>query len=219
MRFSKYYVASCLIYLAERYIWIKMTKLQILNAFMTERLMVAVQEILAVVGNTVSEYQQETARIKRENESLKWKLHEVGLEPETTSERTQQAAFLVSGGKSLTEQQHCEQECSSNLRQDTALTLTEEKREITEGHQIRQRDKDPVCILITNPTQPKHQLCMSEDSVINCRVTAMNVDVALLVHSLRMICVMRHSPLPSLRIIGLIFCYQTAWEAEKLSIP
>ncbi|KAJ8284285.1 hypothetical protein COCON_G00031350 [Conger conger] len=71
-----------------------MTKLQILNAFMTERLMVAVQEILEVIGNTMSEYQQETTRIKRENESLKWKLREVGLEAETTWETDAQLAAL-----------------------------------------------------------------------------------------------------------------------------
>ncbi|KAG5854735.1 hypothetical protein ANANG_G00040930 [Anguilla anguilla] len=127
-----------------------MTKLQLLNAFMTERLMVAVQEILEVVGNTVSEYQQETTRIKRENESLRWKLREVGLEAETTwGTGAQLAALPVSRGKSHVEQQLGEQEWSSSLRQDTELTLTEEKQEITEEHRIRQREEDLVCSQIT----------------------------------------------------------------------
>ncbi|XP_061086787.1 zinc finger and SCAN domain-containing protein 21-like isoform X2 [Conger conger] len=98
----------------------------------------------------MSEYQQETTRIKRENESLKWKLREVGLEAETTWETDAQLAALpVMRGRSLIERQHCEQEWSSSLRQDTELTLTEEKEEITEGHRIRQREEEPVCSRIT----------------------------------------------------------------------
>ncbi|KAL0993656.1 hypothetical protein UPYG_G00111170, partial [Umbra pygmaea] len=49
----------------------KMTKLQLLNAYLTERLTVVVREILDVVGDTVTEYREETARTKRENESTK----------------------------------------------------------------------------------------------------------------------------------------------------
>uniref|UniRef100_A0A674C7N7 C2H2-type domain-containing protein n=1 Tax=Salmo trutta TaxID=8032 RepID=A0A674C7N7_SALTR len=45
-----------------------MTKLQLLNAYLTERLTVVVREILDVVGDTVAEYREETARTKRENE-------------------------------------------------------------------------------------------------------------------------------------------------------
>ncbi|XP_010872224.2 zinc finger protein 629-like [Esox lucius] len=48
-----------------------MTKLQLLNAYLTERLTVVVREILDVVGDTVTEYREETARTKRENESTK----------------------------------------------------------------------------------------------------------------------------------------------------
>uniref|UniRef100_A0A8C8HJ80 C2H2-type domain-containing protein n=1 Tax=Oncorhynchus tshawytscha TaxID=74940 RepID=A0A8C8HJ80_ONCTS len=47
-----------------------MTKLQLLNAYLTERLTVVVREILDVVGDTVAEYREETARTKRENERL-----------------------------------------------------------------------------------------------------------------------------------------------------
>uniref|UniRef100_A0A8C7J0Y3 C2H2-type domain-containing protein n=1 Tax=Oncorhynchus kisutch TaxID=8019 RepID=A0A8C7J0Y3_ONCKI len=48
-----------------------MTKLQLLNAYLTERLTVVVREILDVVGDTVAEYREETARTKRENEKAK----------------------------------------------------------------------------------------------------------------------------------------------------
>lgn len=56
-----------------------MTKLQLLRQYLTERLMEAVREILEVVGDTVSEYQEETARAQRENESLRRRLREVVL--------------------------------------------------------------------------------------------------------------------------------------------
>ncbi|KAG9352908.1 hypothetical protein JZ751_017484 [Albula glossodonta] len=56
-----------------------MIKFQVLNAYFTERLMLAVQDIMKVVGDTLSEYQEETDRTKRENEKLRRRLREVGL--------------------------------------------------------------------------------------------------------------------------------------------
>ncbi|XP_059204733.1 zinc finger protein 263-like [Centropristis striata] len=56
-----------------------MTKLQLLNAFLTERLTVVVKEILDVVEDTVTEYREETARTKRENESLRRQLRDILL--------------------------------------------------------------------------------------------------------------------------------------------
>lgn len=58
---------------------IKMTKLQLLNAYLTERLTVVVKEILDVVEDTVTEYREETARTKRENESLRRQLRDILL--------------------------------------------------------------------------------------------------------------------------------------------
>lgn len=57
----------------------KMTKLQLLNAYLTERLAVVVKEILGVVEDTVTEYREETARAKRENESLRRQLRDILL--------------------------------------------------------------------------------------------------------------------------------------------
>lgn len=56
-----------------------MTKLQLLNAYLTERLSVVVKEILDVVEDTVAEYREETARAKRENESLRRQLRDILL--------------------------------------------------------------------------------------------------------------------------------------------
>ncbi|XP_020348655.1 zinc finger protein 358-like [Oncorhynchus kisutch] len=76
-----------------------MAKLQLLNAYLTERLMVAVDEILEVVGGTVSEFEEETARTKRENELLKRRLREVGLDTgtECSAVSTRPVSLSVSG--------------------------------------------------------------------------------------------------------------------------
>ncbi|KAM3597306.1 uncharacterized protein V6R79_002833 [Siganus canaliculatus] len=56
-----------------------MTRLQLLNAYLTERLTLVVKEILDVVEDTVTEYREETARTKRENESLRRQLRDILL--------------------------------------------------------------------------------------------------------------------------------------------
>ncbi|XP_036393112.1 uncharacterized protein LOC118783352 [Megalops cyprinoides] len=111
-----------------------MSKLELLNAFLTERLMVAVQEILEVVGDTVSEYQEETARIKKENDSLRWKLREVGLEAETAWQYSgeQPTAIPLSGVKAPKQQQDCSSE----------LMPAEEKQELTEEHATREGEEE-----------------------------------------------------------------------------
>lgn len=57
----------------------KMTKLQLLNAYLTERLAALVKEVLDVVEDTVAEYREETARTRRENESLRRQLRDILL--------------------------------------------------------------------------------------------------------------------------------------------
>ncbi|CAB1353305.1 unnamed protein product, partial [Coregonus sp. 'balchen'] len=51
-----------------------MTKLQFLNVFLTERLMLAAQEIYKQVEETILEYQEEIIQGKRENDQLRRKL-------------------------------------------------------------------------------------------------------------------------------------------------
>lgn len=63
-----------------------MSKLQHLNARVAKLLTQAVYEVLEVVKETVSEYQEKTARTQRENESLKRRLQE--LQDEITIERS-----------------------------------------------------------------------------------------------------------------------------------
>ena len=56
-----------------------MTKLPLLNAYLTERLGAVVKEILDVVEDTVTEYREEAARTRRENESLRRQLRDILL--------------------------------------------------------------------------------------------------------------------------------------------
>lgn len=56
---------------------IKMTKIDRLNVRVEKLLFKAVQEVLEVVKETVSEYQEKTARTQRENQSLKRRLLEL----------------------------------------------------------------------------------------------------------------------------------------------
>ena len=53
-----------------------MSKIERLNARVTKLLTAAVHEVLEVVKDTVSEYQEKTARTQRENERLQRKLQE-----------------------------------------------------------------------------------------------------------------------------------------------
>nr|XP_046162361.1 zinc finger protein 239-like [Oncorhynchus gorbuscha] len=83
-----------------------MTKLQLLNVYLTERLTVVVREILDVVGDTVAEYREETARTKRENESAK-------RQNESLRRQLRDILLLAERSTSLSlsgQQQLCEQE-------------------------------------------------------------------------------------------------------------
>ncbi|XP_046881021.1 zinc finger protein 112-like [Hypomesus transpacificus] len=57
-----------------------MTKLQFLNVFLTERLMLAAQEIYKSVEDTILEYQEEIALRERENDHLRRRLRDAGIE-------------------------------------------------------------------------------------------------------------------------------------------
>ncbi|KAI4879121.1 hypothetical protein NFI96_001551, partial [Prochilodus magdalenae] len=53
-----------------------MSKMDILNTYLTERLAVAVREILEAVEATVTEYRQETAQTRIENDKLREQLRD-----------------------------------------------------------------------------------------------------------------------------------------------
>ncbi|XP_051571313.1 uncharacterized protein LOC127450895 isoform X1 [Myxocyprinus asiaticus] len=76
-----------------------MTKLDRLNTFMAERLMAAVKEIMFTVGKTVREYEEETGRIRSENERLKEMLRDSGCFPDHTNTAPVQSYQPVSPGQ------------------------------------------------------------------------------------------------------------------------
>lgn len=55
----------------------KMTKLQIINTFLTERLMAALNEIMDMIGGTVLQYETELESIQKDNEYLRRRLKEI----------------------------------------------------------------------------------------------------------------------------------------------
>ncbi|XP_018542809.1 zinc finger protein 813 isoform X1 [Lates calcarifer] len=104
---------------------LRMSKLERLNARVAKLLTEAVQEVLEVVKETVSEYQEKTARTQRENESLKKRLQE--LQDKITKEST---AVLPTSGPLPEEKQDTEnhkQHLSVAQRHNSGITLTEQK--------------------------------------------------------------------------------------------
>ncbi|KAG7459903.1 hypothetical protein MATL_G00215680 [Megalops atlanticus] len=120
-----------------------MSKMERLKASVAQLLAVAVHEVLDVVGQAVSEYQEETARTQRENESLRrrlWELQEVVKTVSTGGPHS--LSLAVSEGRSPIEQQHYEQDWNCSLREDTELTVHEEKAELIRHRRTRQRDEE-----------------------------------------------------------------------------
>ncbi|XP_064160815.1 zinc finger and SCAN domain-containing protein 21-like isoform X3 [Anguilla rostrata] len=111
----------------------KMTKLEILNAYFTERLMAAAQEIMHLVGETVMEYQEETVRAKRENESLRRRLREAGLDGEAGLTKFSPP---LRADRAVSEHQEW-----GSTGQDTESTLTAVKLEFSEPQRHRQEEE------------------------------------------------------------------------------
>ncbi|XP_041634459.1 zinc finger protein 263 [Cheilinus undulatus] len=103
-----------------------MTKLQLLNAYLTERLTVVVKEILDVVEDTVTEYREETARTKRENESLRRQLRDILLlEAETEWLRSTRSSV----GFAASDQQQQQPDLQLRpLSEESDSTLNQPKR-------------------------------------------------------------------------------------------
>ncbi|XP_048868831.1 zinc finger protein 287-like isoform X1 [Brienomyrus brachyistius] len=124
-----------------------MSKIERLNARVAKLLTVAVHEVLEVVKETVSEYQEKTARTQRENESLKRRLQELQDKLKRGNTGTVQSVALHLSGERVPS----EQERSPGLRQSTELHLAEEKQEPPEEASAMQREED-LSILEPNAT-------------------------------------------------------------------
>ncbi|KAF7654194.1 hypothetical protein LDENG_00072880 [Lucifuga dentata] len=127
-----------------------MTKLQLLNAYLTERLAVVVKEILDVVGDTVTEYREETARAKRENESLRRQLRDILLlEAETDWLRSTRSSLAFAAP----EQQSSDQELRSHSDEPDS-TLNQHQPAAA----LKQTHEQSVQLLSVQSVSPPAQL-------------------------------------------------------------
>lgn len=116
-----------------------MSKLERLNARVAKLLTEAVQEVLEVVKETVSEYQQKTARTQRENESLKRRLQELQDKINTESTAVSPTSCPLPEEKGDREKQ--EQVLGLALWQKSELPLTEQTTISSHNPDVKQELK------------------------------------------------------------------------------
>ncbi|XP_029555761.1 zinc finger protein 2 isoform X2 [Salmo trutta] len=146
-----------------------MSKLQLLNVFLTKRLTAVAVEIYVEVEKTITEYQDEISSSKEEIKRLR-RLLDLVFSPEIKLHRAdlQQLSFQVSEEELPTEQQHCEQEWNPSLGQEDPepTQIKEEQEELwtSQGEQLLERlDSDNKEFIFTpasgknqEPPQPSH---------------------------------------------------------------
>uniref|UniRef100_A0A4W5RVH3 C2H2-type domain-containing protein n=1 Tax=Hucho hucho TaxID=62062 RepID=A0A4W5RVH3_9TELE len=112
-----------------------MSKLQLLNVFVTERLSAAAMEIFGAVEKTIAEYREEIFRSAEENERLRKEMDTM-IKSEIELYRTD---FQLLTPAVPLEQQNCTQEWSPSLGQEDP-----EPTQIKEEHQeLRLSQEDP----------------------------------------------------------------------------
>ncbi|XP_041709049.2 zinc finger and SCAN domain-containing protein 12-like [Coregonus clupeaformis] len=123
-----------------------MSKLQLLNVFVTERLSAAAVEIFGVVEKTIAEYQEEICRSAEENERLR-RLLDMVIKPEIKLHR---ADFQLLTPTVPPEQQNCKQEWSPSLGQEDPepTQIKEEQQEL----RLSQEDSPQPSHLYQNQT-------------------------------------------------------------------
>ncbi|XP_018582757.1 zinc finger and BTB domain-containing protein 14-like isoform X2 [Scleropages formosus] len=144
----------------------RMSKIERLNARVAKLLTVAVHEVLEVVKETVSEYQEKTARTQRENESLKRRLRELQDKLKRGGTGSGQVVIPpMSGDKAPHKERHLEREVRSGARQNGVLTQTEEKKGVPEqstiNHSQETHDGQELKIVVETDSEcedvvPKH---------------------------------------------------------------
>ncbi|XP_038849422.1 uncharacterized protein LOC120047903 [Salvelinus namaycush] len=149
-----------------------MSKLQLLNVYVTERLTAAVAEISVAVDRTVVELYEEISRSKEENNRLR-RLLDLVFNPEIKLHKAdaQQLTLPISEEEVPPEQQHCEQEWSPSLVQEDPVPtqIKEEQEELQTSQEEEQLlglfdTKDSIftspCVESDcdqeNPSQPSH---------------------------------------------------------------
>ncbi|XP_010879398.2 zinc finger and SCAN domain-containing protein 21 [Esox lucius] len=133
-----------------------MSKLELLNIFLNERLTAAAEEIFGAVKGTLVEYQTEIVRSKEENDRLR-KLLDIAVQ-RVLIQTERHASHLTEEVSSL-EQQHCEQEWSPDLGQNPEPTRIKEEHELRisqEDDQLQSLDSDSKVESIYTPPFEKN---------------------------------------------------------------
>ncbi|KAM8837866.1 uncharacterized protein AB9W97_002847 [Spinachia spinachia] len=157
----------------------RMSKLERLNARVAKLLTEAVHEVLGVVKETVSEYQEKTARTQRENESLKRKLQE--LQNKLT--RSNVASSVLPQERRDAPSQ--DQELLLALGQDPDLPLAEQKQIISPklAEDVKEELKPHESYKNTEPQTE----CNSAQTTVRCveqkRVVTRIIEDAMTVHT------------------------------------
>ncbi|XP_071015431.1 zinc finger protein 664-like [Oncorhynchus clarkii lewisi] len=106
-----------------------MSKMQLLQDYLNERLTAVAVEIFGAVENTIAEYQEEISRSNEEIERLR-RLLDLVYKPDIQRPDTQQLILPLPEEEVIAEKQHCEQEWSPSLDQeDPEPTQIKEEQE------------------------------------------------------------------------------------------
>ncbi|CAK6970992.1 zinc finger and SCAN domain-containing protein 31-like [Scomber scombrus] len=139
-----------------------MSKLERLNARVAKLLTEAVQEVLEMVKETVSEYQEKTARTQRENETLKRRLQE--LQEKISREST--PVLPASGQFPEENEENQEQDYGLSLQQNSELALTEQKHisNHSPDHGVKQKSEEQE-----SNTESQAKCNLAQTSVEHCK--------------------------------------------------
>ncbi|XP_041740108.1 gastrula zinc finger protein XlCGF57.1-like [Coregonus clupeaformis] len=147
-----------------------MSKLELFNAYLTERLTAAAMEITSAVERTITDYQEEISRSKEENERLRLLLD---FKPhlQLLTKDTHQLTLPVSVDDVPPEQQHCEQEEDPEPTQikdeQEEFCRTSQEEEQLQGQESDTKDFITVCVVSDcegmNTARPSHHAVESRD--------------------------------------------------------
>ncbi|XP_024250967.1 oocyte zinc finger protein XlCOF6 [Oncorhynchus tshawytscha] len=123
-----------------------MSKLELFNAYLSERLTAAAREITSAVERTITDYQDEISRYKEDNERLRLLLD---FKPHLHlhTKDPQQLTFTVSKEEVPTEQQHCEQVCPRTGQQVPEPTQIKDEEEEELLQESDTKDFITVCVV------------------------------------------------------------------------
>ncbi|XP_038827192.1 chorion transcription factor Cf2-like [Salvelinus namaycush] len=112
-----------------------MSKIQLLNVFLRERLIAAAVEIFGVVENTIVEYQEEISRSKEESKRLQ-KLLDLVVKPQIKLHRAEPRQHVSEEEemRGLSLRQESSEPAQSTVEQDFRTRLVEEQLQGPESH-------------------------------------------------------------------------------------